>query len=45
MVSKQNNYNFYDGRFFPFANGVNDTGGAPWAVNISANFQKNLERS
>ncbi len=24
---------------------VNDTGGKPWAANISANFQKNLKRS
>ncbi len=32
--------------FFPFAIGVtvNDTGGAPWAANISANFRKNLKR-
>ncbi len=27
---------------FPFAT-VNDTGGAPWALNITANFRKNLE--
>ncbi len=27
-----------------FATGVNDTGGKPWAVNISANFRKNLKR-
>ncbi len=27
---------------FPFAT-VNDTGGAPWALNISAKFRKNLE--
>ncbi len=27
--------------FFPFATGVNDdTGGAPWAVNISGIFEK-----
>ncbi len=25
---------------FPFAAGVKDTGGAPWAANISANFRK-----
>jgi hypothetical protein len=30
--------------FFPFATSVNDTGGAPWAPNISANFRKNLKR-
>ncbi len=39
-MSKRNKENFYDGRFFPFATGVNDTGGAPGAANISANFQK-----
>ncbi len=38
-VSKRNKENFYDWRFYPF-----DTGGAPWAANISANFQKNLKR-
>ncbi len=27
--------------FFSFATSVNDTGGAPWAANISANFRKN----
>ncbi len=27
--------------FFSFASGVNDTSDAPWAANISANFQKN----
>ncbi len=27
-------------RFFPFATGVVDTGGKPWAANISANFRK-----
>ncbi len=30
-------------RFFPFATCVNDTGDAPWAANISANFRKNFE--
>jgi hypothetical protein len=29
--------------FFPFATGVNDTGGAPLSANISANFQKKIE--
>ncbi len=35
-VSKQNNQNFSDWRFLLFATGANenDTGGAPWAVNI-----------
>jgi hypothetical protein len=28
-VSKRNNENFSDRRFFPFATGANDTGGAP----------------
>ncbi len=32
-------------RFFSFATGVNDTGGQPWAANISANFRKNSKRS
>ncbi len=27
-----------------FAAGVNDTGGAPWAANISANWLKNSKR-
>ncbi len=36
-VSKQNNYNFSDWRFFPFATGVNDTEVAPEAANISKN--------
>ncbi len=27
-----------------FATGVNDTGGAPWAANISANYWKNSKR-
>ncbi len=44
-VSKRNNENFSDWRFFPFATGVNDIGGAPWAVNISKNFQKSLKQS
>ncbi len=43
-MSKQNNQNFYDWRFFPFATGVNDTGGAPWVANISANFRKKLKQ-
>ncbi len=30
-------------RIFPFATGVNDTGGAPRAKNISAYFQKYLK--
>ncbi len=30
-------------RFFPFATGVVDIGGAPWAANISANFRKKFE--
>jgi hypothetical protein len=30
--------NTSDLRFFPFATGVNDTGGAPLAANISVNF-------
>jgi hypothetical protein len=34
----ENNKNFSDWRFFPFATF------APWAANISANFQKNLKR-
>ncbi len=33
-----------DWRFFPFATGVVDTGGNPWAANISANFRKNSKR-
>ncbi len=33
--------NFYDWRFFPFAAGVPNTGGTPWAANISANLRKN----
>ncbi len=33
--------NFSDWRFFAFATGVNDTSGALWAANISANFRKN----
>ncbi len=37
---KKNNWNFSDCRFFPFAAGVNDTGGAPWAANIFTNFKK-----
>ncbi len=30
---------------FPFATGVVDTGGKPWAANISANFRTNSKRS
>ncbi len=30
---------FSEWRFFPFATGVNNTGGATWAVNISTNFR------
>ncbi len=30
---------------FLFATGVVDTGGKPWAANISANFRKNSKRS
>ncbi len=40
----QNYQKFSDWRFFSFATGVNDTGGEPWAANISANFWKNLKR-
>jgi hypothetical protein len=40
-VSKRNNENFSDWRFFPFATGLKDTGGACGAANISANFWKN----
>jgi hypothetical protein len=29
--------------FFTFSIGVNDTGGAPFAANISANFRKKFE--
>ncbi len=43
-ASKQNDYNFSAWRFFPFATGVNDTSGKPWAANISANFRKNSKR-
>ncbi len=42
-VSKENNLNIPDWRFFPFAAGVNDTGGAPWAANIFKNLKKKLE--
>ncbi len=31
--------------FFPFATGVNDTGGAPEAANISVNFRKKFEKA
>ncbi len=34
--------NFSYWRYFPFATGVNDTGGDPWAANISANY--NIEK-
>ncbi len=39
----QNKYlkNFLIEDFSQFATGVNDTSGAPWAANISANFLKN----
>jgi hypothetical protein len=30
--------------FFPFATGVNDTGGAHGDADISANFRKNSKR-
>jgi hypothetical protein len=43
-VSKRNNKNFSDWRFFPFATGASGTGGAPWAANISENFRKNSKR-
>ncbi len=36
VVNNKKNY----WRFFPFATGVNYTGGKPWAANISANFRK-----
>ncbi len=36
---------FSDWRFFSFATGVTDTGGQPWAANISANFWKISKRS
>ncbi len=42
-MSKRNNENFSDGRFFPFANGVNDISGAYWAVNIPRKFSKKFE--
>ncbi len=42
-MSKQK-INFYDWRFFPFATGVNDTGGAPSAENISSNLQKKFKQ-
>ena len=32
-------------KLWKFATGVIDTGGAPWLVNISANFRKNLKWS
>ncbi len=31
-------------KIFSFVTGVNDTGGAPWDANISANFLKNSDR-
>ncbi len=43
-MSKQNNKKFSVWRFLPFVTGVNNTGGAPWAANISANFRKNSKR-
>jgi hypothetical protein len=39
-VLKQNKETFLIEIFFPFATGVNNTGDAPGAVNISANFRK-----
>ena len=42
-MSKQNYYNFSAWRFFPVATGVVDTGGKPWAANISTNFRKKFE--
>ncbi len=30
--------------FFSFATGVSDTGGQPWAANISATFGKKFEK-
>ena len=42
---QQNYKNFPDWWFFSFATGVSDTGGQPWAANISANFRKNSKRS
>jgi hypothetical protein len=41
---QKNNDNFSDQRFFPFATGVNNTDGAPWAGNISKVFRKNSKR-
>ncbi len=35
---------FLDWRFFSFTTGVNDTGGQPWAANMSANFRKISKR-
>jgi hypothetical protein len=43
-VSKRNHKNFSDWRFFTFATGVVDTGGKPWAANVSTNFRKNSKR-
>ncbi len=34
-MSKQISWNFSDWRFFPFATGVKNIGGAPWVANIS----------
>ncbi len=36
-------HNFIFEDFFSFVTGVNDTSGAPWAANISVNFQKTFE--
>ncbi len=44
-MSNRNNENFSYWRFFPFATGVIDTGGAPWFANIYANFRKNVNVS
>jgi hypothetical protein len=38
------NLNFSDWRSFSFTTGVDDTGGAPWAANISTNFRKNSKQ-
>ncbi len=35
---------FFCLKVFPFATGVVDTGGKPWAANISANFRNNSKR-
>jgi hypothetical protein len=40
---QKNNWNFSHWKYFPFATGVNNTGGAPWAANISCEFFKNFK--